>query len=353
MADSTRHDDDWHDGHPRSYRWLWLLVGVILLGAIAVGGWLLWGGDARRATPLITPAPTPGQRPADAPGKGSGTGVTAGSAAAPGAPGVSGAPATPGSPSSPGATGAVAGGGSAGGAVSGPGGVAGGPSAAGSAAAPVIRYPIERALGGEPAAPMPPTGDSPAANDRAIAGALSELPGRDQLLRFAIPSEIVQRIVLTIDNLPADTMSMQYRAVAATPGRFVTERRTNVTLISPSNAARYEAFVSMAMNLDARRLVMLYKRFYPLFQQEYRSIGYPNGYFNDRVVEAIDDLLATEMPDSVVTLTQPRVLFEYADPSLERRSVGQRMLIRMGPEHAARLKSKLREIRTALTSEVR
>jgi hypothetical protein len=47
------------------------------------------------------------------------------------------------------------------------------------------------------------------------------------------------------------------------------------------------------------------------------------------------------------------VLFEYADPALERRSVGQRMLVRMGPEHAARLKSKLREIRTALTSEVR
>jgi hypothetical protein len=219
--------------------------------------------------------------------------------------------------------------------------------------APIIRYPIERALGGEPAAPLPQTGDTPAARDRAITGALSELPGRDQLLRFAIPSEIVQRVVLTIDNLPGDTMSMQYRAVAATPGGFVTERRANSTLISPSNAARYEAFVSMAMNLDARRLVMLYKRFYPLFQQEYRSIGYPNGYFNDRVVEAIDDLLATEMPDSTVTLTQPRVLFEYADPALERRSVGQRMLVRMGPEHAARLKSKLREIRTALTSEVR
>jgi len=348
MAESKRHEDDWHDGHPRSYRWLWLLVGVILLGAIAVGGWLLWGGDIRRATPLITPAPTPGQRPAESPGKGASTGASAGSAAAPGLPG------TPVAPGGPGAAGAIAGGSSAGGAVSGSGaGVAGGASAAGAAAAPVIRYPIERALGGEPAAPMPPTGDSPAAKDRAIAGALSELPGRDQLLRFAIPSEIVQRIVLTIDNLPADTMSMQYRAVAATPGSFVTERRANATLISPSNAARYEAFVSMAMNLDARRLVMLYKRFYPLFQQEYRSIGYPNGYFNDRVVEAIDDLLATEMPDSVVTLTQPRVLFEYADPALEQRSVGQRILVRMGPEHAARLKSKLREIRTALTSEVR
>ncbi|MEY3666039.1 MAG: hypothetical protein RLZZ153_2221 [Pseudomonadota bacterium] len=345
MADSTRHDDDWHDGHQRSYRWLWLLVGVILLGAIAVGGWLLWGGDTRRATPVITPAPAPGQRPADSPGKGAGTGAMTGSTAAPGSPAAAG---------SPGTIGAVAGGSAAGGAVSGPGaGVAGGSSAPGSAAVPVIRYPIERALGGEPAAPMPPTGDTPAANDRAIAGALSEIPGREQLLRFAIPSEIVQRVVLTIDNLPADTMSMQYRAVAATPGSFVTERRANSTLISPSNAARYEAFVSMAMNLDARRLVMLYKRFYPLFQQEYRSIGYPNGYFNDRVVEAIDDLLATEMPDSVVSLTQPRVLFEYADPALERRSVGQRILIRMGPEHAARLKSKLREIRTALTSEVR
>jgi hypothetical protein len=47
------------------------------------------------------------------------------------------------------------------------------------------------------------------------------------------------------------------------------------------------------------------------------------------------------------------VLHEYADPGLERRSAGQRMMLRMGPDNANRLKVKLREIRNALTNESR
>jgi len=43
-------------------------------------------------------------------------------------------------------------------------------------------------------------------------------------------------------------------------------------------------------------------------------------------------------------------MYEYADPALESRSAGQKILIRMGPENAARLKAKLREIRGQLTS---
>ena len=46
-------------------------------------------------------------------------------------------------------------------------------------------------------------------------------------------------------------------------------------------------------SVDTGRLAALYVRFYPLFQQAYRDLGYPNGYFNDRLVEVIDHLLVT------------------------------------------------------------
>ena len=45
------------------------------------------------------------------------------------------------------------------------------------------------------------------------------------------------------------------------------------------------------------------------------------------------------------------MLYEFAESSLERRSVGQRIMIRVGPEHAAKLKAKLRELRAVLTQE--
>jgi hypothetical protein len=42
------------------------------------------------------------------------------------------------------------------------------------------------------------------------------------------------------------------------------------------------------------------------------------------------------------------VLFEFADPDLETRSAGQKILIRMGAENAVRVKAKLWEIRREL-----
>ena len=42
------------------------------------------------------------------------------------------------------------------------------------------------------------------------------------------------------------------------------------------------------------------------------------------------------------------MLYEFADPALEQRSAGQKIMLRMGSENAARVKSKLREIRREL-----
>jgi hypothetical protein len=95
--------------------------------------------------------------------------------------------------------------------------------------------------------------------------------------------------------------------------------------------------------------VALYVRFYPLFQQAYKELGYPDRHFNDRAVEVIDHLLAAPEVAGPVALGKPWVMWEYADPALEARSAGQKALIRMGPDNARRLKAKLREIRRQVT----
>ena len=91
-----------------------------------------------------------------------------------------------------------------------------------------------------------------------------------------------------------------------------------------------------------------YVGLYPLFQRAYEELGFPGKYFNDRLIEAIDDLLETPELDAPVKLLRPRVLFEFAEPDLETRSAGQKILLRMGPENAARVKAKLWEIRREL-----
>ena len=101
--------------------------------------------------------------------------------------------------------------------------------------------------------------------------------------------------------------------------------------------------------LTTEALVAVYKHFYPLFQQQYENLGYPGKYFNDRVVEMIDHLLAAPEVREPVQLIQPGVFYEFADPELERLSAGQKIMVRMGYENMMKVKTKLREIREALT----
>jgi len=102
--------------------------------------------------------------------------------------------------------------------------------------------------------------------------------------------------------------------------------------------------------VDVRQLASVYLRYYPLFQRAYQDLGYPNGYFNDRLVKVIDDLLATPDPPEPIALVRPKVFYEFADPELEARSAGQKLLLRMGRTDRAIIKDKLRQLRTAVAA---
>jgi len=210
-------------------------------------------------------------------------------------------------------------------------------------APPAIRYPIE--ADGPPAEPLPALTES----DGAMRDALAALFGKD-LRKFFNLQDIIRRIVATIDNLPRDNVSLRLMPVKPLPGLLVTTGTGESLALSPRNAARYRPYVRLAEAVPTQALVAVYRRFYPLFQKQYENLGYPEKYFNDRVVEVIDHLL--EAPDlhQPVLLSQRRVLYEFADPKLERLSAGQKILLRMGRENALKMKTKLREIREALAS---
>ena len=87
-----------------------------------------------------------------------------------------------------------------------------------------------------------------------------------------------------------------------------------------------------------------------MFQQSYQTLGYPDGYFNDRLIEVIDHLLATPVVKDPIRLIQPKALYLFADPALEALSAGRKILIRTGPTNAERIKKILREYRTLLTT---
>ena len=223
------------------------------------------------------------------------------------------------------------------------------PAAPPAATAPVIRHPIEKAQTQpspeEDGKPLPQLAES----DEPALAAAQRLVGRESLERYLYLDSLMRRVVVTIDNLPRKQVPERYRLTKPIPGRFVITEDREATFLNPNNYARYAAVVKFVEGIDTKKLVALYVRFYSLLQQEYQNLGRPDGYFNDRTVEAIDDMLATPELHQPIQLVRPNVWYKFADPELEARSAGQKLMIRIGPENAARVKAKLKDIRRELT----
>ena len=202
---------------------------------------------------------------------------------------------------------------------------------------PAISHLIETP---EPPVPLPDLEQSDAQFVDAIGPALGS-----QWLGQLLPEEIIRRIVVTVDNLPRKQLPAKLVPLKRAPGSFVTEGEGKSRVIGAMNAARYESYVQLLQAINPSKLVSVYAQFYPLFQRAYEELGYPKAYFNDRLVAAIDDLLATPEVPEPIGLEQPKVLYEFADSDLAARSAGQKILLRMGRENAAKIKAKLSEIR--------
>ena len=202
--------------------------------------------------------------------------------------------------------------------------------------------------------PMPEGGSAalPALNDSdsVVRDSLTGVFGRDPTEKFLVPQNIVRHIVVTADNLSRRKVAVELRPVKPTAGQTQTAAQGEFTTLSDANFERYAPLVRVIQGTDVKALAVVYRRLYPLFQQAYEDLGYPGKYFNDRLVEVIDHLLQTPEVAAPIPVVQPKVFWEYADPTLENRSAGQKLLIRMGPQNARVIKVKLREFRAQIVN---
>lgn len=214
-----------------------------------------------------------------------------------------------------------------------------------ASAASTIQHPISQASVGPAStstAPLPSLVDS----DTSVLDALSSLVTGGDLRSLLAPSQIISRAVATIDALPRSSIGSSNILPLRTPkGTLQTEQANGITLIGANNANRYQPYMTVLESVDPHTLVAWYKHNYPLFQEAYRELGYPRGYFNDRLVVAIDDMLAAPDLHDPVAVTQVGSRYVFVDQRLQSLSAGQKLMIRMGPANEAQFKAKLRMIR--------
>jgi hypothetical protein len=213
---------------------------------------------------------------------------------------------------------------------------------------PAIRYQVEPATAERSAAPLD------------VASTLADLFGSRAVQSMFLLDEFPRRFVASVDNLGRAHATSRLWPVQPTRGRFAVDGADGAGTIGGDNAARYAPFVTLVEAVDVQRAVAAYTRLYPQFQQAYEDLGYPRGYFNDRLVDVIDLLLATPEPAAApkvhlavqgpVPLQRPWLFYEFDDPALESLSSGQKILLRMGVPNERRVKAKLAAMRGALVA---
>ena len=226
------------------------------------------------------------------------------------------------------------------------------PAAPQTAAAPPVEAPAQEAPAQHPVAdagegskaPLPALSDS----DTPFNEALGAAAGGNAVTQYLVPESIIRHLVVTVDNLPRQKVALDKRPIMPPAGTFTVVGDELHSTLDSRNFQRYEPMVAALDKIDMQRLTAVYLRYYPLFQKAYQDLGYPNGYFNDRVVQVIDQLLATPQVSGPIELVRPNVMYVFADPALEARPAGQKLLIRMGPDNAKAVKAKLMELRAAI-----
>ncbi len=206
--------------------------------------------------------------------------------------------------------------------------------------------------------PLPPLADS----DPVAVEALSGLVGSEPVQQYVVSEDVIPRLVATLDALSGKQVPASIKAVEGPGGNFqatADEQPDSVIrnaagdpipqyVVDPVNYRRYTPYVEMLEAADTADIVASYQDYRPLFEEAFSQLGYPDGDFDQRLRSLIDELLATPDVSGPVRLIKPEAYYLYADEELESLTAGQKVLLRMGPDNAARVKAKLTEIRDAL-----
>jgi hypothetical protein len=200
--------------------------------------------------------------------------------------------------------------------------------------------------------------------DQSDASVLAALKGLNVngLVEMVIPQDMLRKFVRAVNVIEEGKVITDYRPIASPQGTFAADS-FNVKVsggelgeqqdveqfrVSPKNYLRYTLFVQVISALDSDASIALYKHFYPLLNKAHQELGLNKGNFHSMLIRAIDKVLSAPDANGDLLLIHPKVYYEFADPVLEKLPEVHKLMLRMGPDNAEKIKASLRNARVKL-----
>jgi len=170
-----------------------------------------------------------------------------------------------------------------------------------------------------------------------------------ELFKRALSSEdLVARCAGVVDGISRGRVP--YKALPLKPPteKFSVIKIENQHFIDPASYHRYDIYAAAIAGLNVEPLVSVFNRFRPLMEQAYAGLGYKEEEFDNALIRSLDRVLATPDLHEPIAVKRKEAIYLHADSQLEALTDVQKLLLRMGPDNVALIKSKASELRTGL-----
>ncbi|WGL18418.1 DUF3014 domain-containing protein [Microbulbifer bruguierae] len=208
----------------------------------------------------------------------------------------------------------------------------------------------------EPAPPAEPPRQLPALDDsdKEARADIASLSSGQELAEWVEPQEVVRKWVAAVNTATKGDLMHKNRPFPNLKGGIIVKELeirpdgAKVYVLSQENYQRYDKPVRLLAMVDTDKAVGLYQFWYPRLKQAYGELGLKNKNFHAAVLAAIDQVLAAPDIEGPIKLVRPTVYYKFEDPQLEKMPGLHKLMIRIGPDNAARVKEKLRELKASL-----
>lgn len=198
----------------------------------------------------------------------------------------------------------------------------------------------------EPVAAEPaiPTLDE---SDTEVRQRLLALDWKPGLASLFVTDEMLRNFTVQVDNIAQGQLATGHALLQPLEQKFAIEEGGALQL-DEASFKRYQPYIQLLESVKPAQLITLFNRYEPLLQQAYADLGYPDQLFKNKLLEAIDVLLATPEVEYPLALERPAVVYVFADPAIEQLPPAQKQMIRLGPGNQQRVKALLRQYQQQL-----
>jgi hypothetical protein len=184
------------------------------------------------------------------------------------------------------------------------------------------------------AEPLPTLDES----DAFIQQKLRALPWKAGLSSLFVGEEMIRRFVVQVDNIAQGRLVPEQALFKGLSQDFKAKKNGQQYQLDIANYQRYHTYLDLLESAPKAEVVALFRQSYPLMQQAYLELGYPEAQFSDRLQQAIQVLLAAPEVADGPMLVLDSVQYSFADNEIEQLSMVHKQMIRIGLKNQQRLK---------------